>query len=54
MAFQTPTVDTYIYKGSFLPQTIRDWKALPESVITSAGIADDYVVKFTTLVRAGD
>ena len=26
MAFQTPLAGTDIYKGSFIPQTIRDWK----------------------------
>ena len=54
MAFQTPTAGTDIYKGSFLPRTIRDKNTLPESVISSAGAADDYVAKFTSLVRARD
>ena len=30
-----------IYKGSFFPQTIKDWNALPESVIATAEVADD-------------
>ena len=30
MAFQTPITD--VYKGSFFPQTIRDWNALPDSL----------------------
>ena len=32
---------TYVYKGSFFSQTIRDWNALPDSLISSAEIADD-------------
>ena len=32
MAFQTPIANTYVYKGSFFPQTIRDWNALPDSL----------------------
>ena len=37
MAFQTPIANTDVYKGSFFPQTIRDWNALPDSLISSAG-----------------
>ena len=33
MAFQTPIPNTDVYKGSFFPQTIRDWNALPDSLI---------------------
>ena len=29
MAFETPIANTDVYKGSFFPQTIRDWNALP-------------------------
>ena len=36
MAFQTPIANTDVYKGSFLPQTIRDWNVLPDSLISSA------------------
>ena len=36
MAFQTPIANTDVYKGSFFPQTIRDWNALPDSLISSA------------------
>ena len=55
MAFQTPTAGTDIHKGSSFPQTIRNWNALPESVISSAEIADDWVaIKFTSLVRVRD
>ena len=42
MPFQTPTAGTDIYKRSFFPLTIRDWNALPESLISSAEIADDF------------
>ena len=51
MAFQIPIA---VYKGSFFPQTIRDWNALPDSLISSAEDAEDCVAKFTSLVRARD
>ena len=54
MAFQIPIANTDIYKGSFFPQTIRDWNALPDSLISSAEDAEDCVAKFTSLVRARD
>ena len=54
LTFQTPTTRTDIYKGSFFPQTIRDWNALTDSIITSALEAEDGVARFTSLVRARD
>ena len=54
MAFQTPIANTDVYKGSFFPQTIRDWNALSDSLISSAEDAEDCVTKFTSLVRVGD
>ena len=54
MAFQTPIANTDVYKGSFFPQTIRDWNALPDSLISSPEDAADGVAKFTSLVRARD
>ena len=54
MAFQTPIANTDVYKGSFFPQTIMDWNALPDSLISSAEDAEDCVAKFTSLVRARD
>ena len=54
MAFQTPIANTDVYKGSFFPQTIRDWNALPDSLISSAEDAEDCVAKFTSLVKARD
>ena len=44
MAFQTPIANTDVYKGSFFPQTIRDWNALPDSLISSAEDAEDCVL----------
>ena len=41
-------------KGSFFPQTIRDWNALPDSLTSSAEHAEDCVAKFTSLVRVRD
>ena len=51
--YQTPTADTDIYRGSFFQQTITDWKALPVSVISSAGtvISDVLLALLTSLVR---
>ena len=54
MAFQTPIANIDVYKGSFFPQNIRDWNALPDSLISSTEDAEDCVVKFTSLVRARD
>ena len=54
MAFQIPIANTDVYKGGFFPQTIRDWNALPDSLISSAEDAEDCVAKFTSLVRARD
>ena len=54
VAFQTPIANTDVYKGSVFPQTIRDWNALPDSLISSAEYAEGCVDKFTSLVRAMD
>ena len=54
MAFQTPFANADVYKGSFFPKTIRDWNALPDSLISSAEDAEECVAKFTSLVRARD
>ena len=50
--FHTPAARTDIYNGSFFPQTIRDWNALPNLIITSVEGAEDSVARFTSLVRA--
>ena len=54
MAFQTPIANADVYKGSFFSQTIREWNALPDSLISSAEDAEDCVAKFTSLVRTRD
>ena len=54
MAFQTPIDNTDVYKGSFFPQTIRDWNAHPDALISSAEDSEDCVAKLTSLVRARD
>ena len=54
MAFQTPIANTDVHKGSFSPHTVRDWNALPDSLISSAEDAEDCVAKFTSLGRARD
>ena len=53
-AFQTPIANTDVYKCSVFPQTIRDWNVLPDSLISSAEVAEDCVAKFTSLVTAKD
>ena len=53
MAFQTLLIQMFV-TGSFFSQTIRDWNALPDSLISSAEDAEDCVAKFTSLVRARD
>ena len=55
----TPTplptkIPTMSYKCRFFPQTIRDWNALPDSLISSAEDAEYSVAKFTSPVRAGE
>ena len=54
MAYQVPIANIDIYKCNFYPQTIRDWNALPDSLISSAEGAEDGIAKFTSLVRARD
>ena len=44
MEFQTPSSGIDIYNCIFLPQTIKDWDALPESVISSTEVADDLLL----------
>ena len=53
-AFQTASANTDVYKCSFFPKTIRDWNVLPDSLISSAEVAEDCVSKFTSVVRARD
>ena len=45
---------TDTYKYSIFPQTIRDGNVLSDSLISSAEVSDDFVSKFTSLVRARD
>ena len=54
MAFQVPYARTDIYKYSFFLDTIRDWNALIESIISSAESSEDPVARFTSLVRSRD
>ena len=54
LAFQVPYARTDIYKYSFFPDTIRDWSALPASIISSAESSEDPVARFTSLVRSRD
>ena len=54
MVYRVPIANADIYKCSFFPQTIRDWNALPDSLMPSTEGAEDGVAKFTSLVRARD
>ena len=54
LAFQIHSASKEAYKSSFFPQTIRDWNDLPDSLISSAEMSDDYVSKFASLARARD
>ena len=54
MTFQTPAARTDIYKGSFFPQTVRDWNFLPDSIITSVEGEENGVARFTSLMRTRD
>ena len=56
MVFQISSASKDSYKKSFFPQTIRDWNALPDSLISSRSVelSDDCVSKFTSFVRARD
>ena len=50
MAYQFRIANTDIYKCSsppppHIPQTIRDWNALPDSLISSAEGAEDDIAK---------
>ena len=54
VAFQVPYARTDICKYSFFPDTIRDWNALPASIISSAESSEDPVARFTSLMRSRD
>ena len=49
LAFQTPFANTDIYKSSFFPQSIRDWNALSDPLISAAEGSEDSDAKFTSL-----
>ena len=53
MEFQVSYARTDIYKYTFFPDTIRDYNALPASII-SAESSEDPVARFTSLVRYRD
>ena len=52
--FRLPLLIQMFIKVASSPQAIRDWNALPDSLISSAEDAEDCVAKFTSLVRARD
>ena len=54
MVFQVPYAKTDTYRYSFFPDTIRDWNALPASIISSAESSEDPVARFTSFVRSRD
>ena len=54
MAYQICYASKDPYKKSFSPQTIKDWNYLPDSLISAAELSDNWVSKFTSLLRARD
>ena len=52
--FRHPFLIQMFIKVSSSPQTLRDWNALPDSLISSAEEAEDCVTKFCSLMRARD
>ena len=54
MVFQIPSACKNAFKKSCFPQTIRDWNALPDSLISSAELSVGCVSKFISLVRTRD
>ena len=53
-AFEVPYARTDIYNYTFFQYTIRDWNALPASILSSAESSEDSVARFTSLVRSRD
>ena len=53
MAFKKPSDNLEAYECIFLPQTIRDWNYLPDSLISSAEMSPDCVSKFASHVKLG-
>ena len=54
MTFQIPSATIDAYKNNFFPRTIRDWNDLSDSLMSSAELSDDFVSKFTSLIRSRD
>ena len=52
--FRLPLLIQMFIKVASSPQTLRDWNALPDFLISSAEDTEDCVAKFTSLVRAWD
>ena len=52
--FRLPLPIQMFIKVASFPQTIRDWNALPDSLISFAEDAEDCVAKFSSRVRARD
>ena len=56
LTFYTLAARTDIYKGSFFPQTIKNWNAIPDSIIPLLNVQgpEDGAARFTSLLRARD
>ena len=54
MHFRPPLLIQMFINVAFSPETIMDWNVLPDSLISSAEVAEGCVAKFTSLVRARD
>ena len=49
--FKIPYARTDSYKFSFFPKTIRDWNALPQTIITEAANSENSIPTFINLIR---
>ena len=54
MAFHVPYARIDIYKYNFFTDTIRDWNAFLESIISCAESPEDTVTRFTSLVSSNN
>ena len=54
LSFRIPYSRTDCYKHSFIPRTIRDWNALPQSVTASAEMSKTPISTFVNEVKSLD
>ena len=54
LSFRIPYARTDSYKHSFIPKTIKDWNALPQSVIACAEGSNSLVATFACKIKSLD